>query len=1366
MKKHHAAKLLSTLAALSLTTGILPNTLPVFAQDGSTLIINDDVVGTDFNQFQFSDGWVHEGGYPDRFEGGDEHWTTNSHFTSANYPSFSMKFLGNKISLYGHRTNNGGMADVFLDGEKAGVIDYYRNGRLEKDTLFVSDPLTNGEHTIEVKLNGQRNENAGTTLEAAIDYAVVESEEAEWPAKNVVLNLSERNLEEGMHVQLEATIQPSYATTIPNVLWSSSDESIASVDETGLVTALKSGEAAITASLEGTGISASCQIRVRAVDADFYALIQDENVHHNAGKYWDDTEALYGKDLQDQHVKEGTVWKNENYLSRIDVLTKSKSYEEGKWVVSDLADGKGHVIDASNVSLTWMKDVTSHSNNQQIFDVITHKTAQPLEAQKLYEAWLNVHIPEDAAAGTYTLKADLMLDGKTADSFEYTITVQDLVMPEDTTQMELWMYPYSAERYYTGKTNNEYFGNSVTDYWNVRFTGEADEALGSQLDLYKRIGGDAITVTVVEDPWNHQCWDPYPSMVKWTKKADGTFTYDYTDLDKWVQMNLDHGIDGQIKSFSLSCWGNRVAYYDEAQGKVVSETPSTGSERWEQIWRSFLEDYLVHMKEKGWFDITYMAMDERPLAEVTPVLDLVESVTDENGDHFKTSIAIYNWDCESVLDRIDDVSFSISLSSQAKTRQIAQERKEKGLLTTLYTCGAQNSALNNNPGESTASILECWKAGTQGFLRWALDSFNFEPLENSYHWNFVPGDLYMIYPSEKDGDKKAQTSPRFEKLIQGIQQMQKLSYLQENYPELAASIDASKDKIGYNVAQSLKTIAALSDEALYGPVVPEIRFETEEVSLKPGESQEVSLVSTPADLLESLLRESTVLNDSSSEITWIGNWAAETGYPDLFEGGDDHWCNSNPNNPGSNGYEFDFVGDSFALIGNLEDVSGILAIYIDDRLPVEADTYSPGKIRFATMYQSPSLGYGQHHVKVINSGKKNASSRSYNMQLDYVAIQKKLSPVYESANPEVAIVEDGKLKALKPGSTTISVTLGEYAASMNVTVTAAAANKMLLAQAVAYADAAVEQGALEGLNALAANLFTTRLEQAKAVLNNDSATQDEVNTAWIALSQAIQMLNFKTDFTALDAAIARAEAIDLSEYREEEKAAFLQALEEAKAVRDSDTALTELSIQAAADKLNAAIDALVKAEALDTSLLAFLVESVKDTDLSQYVEKGQPEFIAALAHANEVLANPQTQAEIDGAIEQLHSAWTNLRLKPSESLLAQLKAFVDQSESVSTDVMTKDELKQFNRLVERAKTLLGDSNSTKQEAEQLAKDIEAFQPVLHRVTKQTAQNTSATTVSSSKNNSVKTGLFTTPWLAAAGAALAGLFTANKKNRKD
>lgn len=57
----------------------------------------------------------------------------------------------------------------------------------------------------------------------------------------------------------------------------------------------------------------------------------------------------------------------------------------------------------------------------------------------------------------------------------------------------------------------------------------------SSMLKYKEIGGHAITASIVEEAWEGQTYSKneihYPSMVRWTKEADGSFSYDYTDLD-------------------------------------------------------------------------------------------------------------------------------------------------------------------------------------------------------------------------------------------------------------------------------------------------------------------------------------------------------------------------------------------------------------------------------------------------------------------------------------------------------------------------------------------------------------------------------------------------------------------------------------------------------------------------------------------------------------------------------------------------------------------------------------------------------------------------------------------------------------------
>ena len=83
------------------------------------------------------------------------------------------------------------------------------------------------------------------------------------PVTSISLDRSSLSLDSSDNYQLSAYIYPSTASN-KNVVWESSDPSVATVDDNGMVTALKKGTAKITVkAMDGSNVSASCTVTVK-----------------------------------------------------------------------------------------------------------------------------------------------------------------------------------------------------------------------------------------------------------------------------------------------------------------------------------------------------------------------------------------------------------------------------------------------------------------------------------------------------------------------------------------------------------------------------------------------------------------------------------------------------------------------------------------------------------------------------------------------------------------------------------------------------------------------------------------------------------------------------------------------------------------------------------------------------------------------------------------------------------------------------------------------------------------------------------------------------------------------------------------------
>lgn len=395
-----------------------------------------------------------------------------------------------------------------------------------------------------------------------------------------------------------------------------------------------------------------------------------------------------------------------------------------------------------------------------VADAIDHLLpAMPMKAMSTQAIWINCRVPQSATPGLYKGTVEVKDGDKVLSTLDMDIKVLSRVLPQPSQwayHLDLWQNPYAVARYYQ------------VPVWSR----EHLDAMRPVMKLLADAGQKIITATIMHKPWNAQTGsetgDYFETMVTWIKKADGTWAFDYTVFDKWVEFMMSVGIDKQINCYSMVPWRLSFQYYDQATNTLKEVQTAPGDEEYAEMWGAMLTSFSKHLREKGWFDICTIAMDERPMDVMQKTLAVIRKADPD----FKVSLA-GNFHKELEAD-IYDYCIAIGASYPA---DVLARRAEKNLPTTYYTCCTEafpNTFTFSEPAEAAWMSYYSAKDHLDGYLRWAYNSWPREPLLDSRYSAWAGGDTYLVYPG-------ARTSIRFEKLIEGVQAHEKITILREEF---------------------------------------------------------------------------------------------------------------------------------------------------------------------------------------------------------------------------------------------------------------------------------------------------------------------------------------------------------------------------------------------------------------------------------------------------------------------------------------------------------------------------------------------------------------------------------------------------------
>lgn len=469
------------------------------------------------------------------------------------------------------------------------------------------------------------------------------------------------------------------------------------------------------------------------------------------------------------------AWRGEKVFAQA-VVSSEEELKDVRLSVSDLRNGKS-LIGAENIRLQFVSYVVSDlldttkygqcgSREDKskwgevlVADVLDINDSMTVPAGRKQPVWMTVSVPSDARPGKYSGKLTVTSSNANARSLNVELTVADHVLPparDWAFHLDLWQNPYSVAR-----------------YENVPLWSEAHfEAMRPVMRMLAEAGQKSVTATIMSRPWNGQTEDAFGSMVTKIRRIDGTWLYDYTIFDRWVEFMFSLGIDRQINCYSMIPWALQFDYIDQATSSPATFQAAPGSEEYNEYWGAFIADFARHLKAKGWFEKTMIAMDERPLESMQAVLGLIRKVEPA----FKISLA-GNYHEPVIYDIVD---FSETFSGKQEFPESAKtKRKELGLTTTFYTCCAEahpNMFVISNPDEAAWLGWFAQAEGYDGYLRWAYNSWTLDPLTDARFRTWPAGDCFVVYPGGRG-------SVRFSKLVEGIQDFEKVRILRSRWQE-------------------------------------------------------------------------------------------------------------------------------------------------------------------------------------------------------------------------------------------------------------------------------------------------------------------------------------------------------------------------------------------------------------------------------------------------------------------------------------------------------------------------------------------------------------------------------------------------------
>ena len=385
--------------------------------------------------------------------------------------------------------------------------------------------------------------------------------------------------------------------------------------------------------------------------------------------------------------------------------------------------------------------------------------------------WVSVE-PNGEKVGTYPIVFKFYNEqGEFHSEVCFTLEIIDAALPETSICNTGWFH-----------------GDSLAHLHNVEILSDEYYAIVEKyLDIYVKFGHNMILTPIFTPALDMKIGGERLTnqLVKVTV-TDGKYSFDFTQLKKWIDMCKRHGIRYFEMAHLFTQWGARhapkiMATVDGEYRRIFGWETEALSDKYREFLEAMLPELVRFLEQEGVMDYSFFHVSDEPCDDNAELYDRVKKIILQfvPRNRFIDAASSYNFYERGIMDTI-----IVGINHM----QTFLDHDVKGLWA-YYCCGQRKDVSNRFMAmpSSRNRILgyQLYKYDIKGFLQWGFNFWHTQLstkvinpyIETTGGGAFPSGDSFVVYPLDEDGEVVC--SLRLYVFNEGMQDMRAMQLLEQ-----------------------------------------------------------------------------------------------------------------------------------------------------------------------------------------------------------------------------------------------------------------------------------------------------------------------------------------------------------------------------------------------------------------------------------------------------------------------------------------------------------------------------------------------------------------------------------------------------------